>query len=692
MGCIKFENKMFKLVGASAWQLMEAKRAGFVFDNVTKQLQTCKIDKAIKLRAFADKSAESKFKKYSFTRFMRPERILYPDHITPKPYQLSSALHCLTRSPAYLADEAGLGKSFTSIMCLNTVPGRALIVCPPYLKYNWDDELKKYLIGYGVTKSVHIVENSSDNLVPMSSDVVVLPDSLLDKPRIKEFLQAGRFEWLIIDEAHRFGHADTKRTHAVTTWLTDLPNRMVFLSGTPMQNRAMELFSLIDATAPETFGRISRDEFGERFCAPKIVERFERVQGQTKKIKHVNYDGTSNHLELNQMLMKTLMIRHLKKDHLLDLPPKTRRMIFLDQPNIILKLEKELLRKHSMAELLKLDNDKAYHLGDVAKYRKEVGAVKLKNISYIVDQIESNEKPIIIFAHHIDVVEGLKTALKNYNPIVIRGGMTSKEKNIAVKEFMNGKSKRPLIGNISSMGVGLTLTRACKAIFFEHSWSSGENDQAEDRLHRISQTENVDIVYLILRNSLDERMLHSTITRQSDITKVMKPKTTKEETQMENVNSISVTIPNPTAAQIQALTSILAGTATATTATTTTTTTIAKGSLDKLVAGSTKKTKAPPKTVSTEEDEDFGEDALDEEDLELADNADDEEEDEDEPALDFATVKAACMEWRERNETSFKTILTAHNIKSIRELETKPKKWAPVYETISMKLTTARKK
>jgi SWI/SNF-related matrix-associated actin-dependent regulator 1 of chromatin subfamily A len=212
------------------------------------------------------------------------------------------------------------------------------------------------------------------------------------------------------------------------------------------------------------------------------------------------------------------MIRHLKKDVLTDLPPKTRKIIFVNEVPKLQDFERSILINHSMEELM----GEEYGLGDVARYRREVGEAKLTAaFIYINELLENSQEKIGVVAHHISIVEGLTNLLKAFNPIQIRGGLTGKEKYQRAKLFQDDPRHRVVIGNIESMGEGLTLTRAPGLVVVEPDWRPGKNEQVEDRFHRISQNQNVYVRYLVLRNSLDERMLYRVLEKQASIDQLM---------------------------------------------------------------------------------------------------------------------------------------------------------------------------
>lgn len=496
-----------------------AKKAAFKWNSQSLRWETRSHEKAVKLRRFADESAERKFKNYFITDCKPPESIPYPDHLEPTSFQLESAWHCVTRSPSYNADEAGLGKTITSVLCMNAVPGKVLVICPAYLKYNWADEITKWCTwkrGF----SILILESENDIPNTLDADITICPDSLLTSPIVFNQIRDQRYRWLFIDEAHRFKEATRKRTQALLgdqdhVGIIASAERICYLSGTPIPNgRPIELFPLLNGSAPESILWRDVTRFGKDFCNGKRVTHYERG----KVVVQWDFSGASRLKQFRKELRTKLMIRHLKKDVLIELPPKTRKIIFLDEVKELRAFEKKALQDFSLEQLLGKDHT----AGDIATYRKEVGLAKITPaFLYIQELLETSSEKLVIFAHHIDVVESLTRMLADFKPLMIRGGMKASLKAERVKLFQSKPEHRVMIGNMDALGVGNTLTAAPGVIVVEPSWVPGVNEQAEDRVHRMTQEKKVYCRYLALRNSLDERMLFRVLEKEAAINQVM---------------------------------------------------------------------------------------------------------------------------------------------------------------------------
>lgn len=526
MGTLSYESEHSKYIFIASCRegADEAKKAGLrPAVNKSLQWETRSHNKARTLRRYANASAELKLKRTFITKHEAPECIIYKDELSPKWWQIESAWHLTTRSPSLLADEAGLGKSATSILAINSVPGKALIICPPYLKWNWYDEVRQWLCSPKLKGGCAVIgdkRTASD----FNQDIIILPDSLLQRPWAMALLKkAAPFQWLIVDEWHRFKTESAKRTQALVGGMNghqaiaDMAERIALLSGTPLPNgKPIELYPTLSKLSAEAVGHRSFEDFGRTFCAGKRVTRHEGKSAFTAW----DFSGASQLEKLREELNAKAMVRHEKKDCLKDLPPKQRRLIFLDTPSHVLRLEKGALKKLSFEEL------NLSTLGDVAEYRRQVGMAKINGaVEYITDILQSDpHQKLVVAAYHVNVVEQLCERLETFNPLRIRGGMDAQEKQRRVNAFQKLKAHRVVIGNYVAMGLGLTLTAATRGVFVEPDWTPGVNEQMEDRIHRIGQNQSVLWDYLILRGSLDERMLHQALSKESNITTVMKGK------------------------------------------------------------------------------------------------------------------------------------------------------------------------
>lgn len=489
--------------------------AGFRWDKGSKVWYTRELRVATRLRAFADSRALKELNRHLLSYSPWASRIPYPPHLTPYPFQIEKAVpFILARNRCYAGMAPGTGKTICAIMALNALfeAGEidcALYVCPPFLMANVESEFEKWAtFDYRMSRYSNDVRRKEF----YHANVVIMPDSLLSADKrtkaIDGRLRTFTHNWLtvsrgalIVDEAHRFKNEESQRSIALYEGLLPHFERAVFMSGTPMPNRPMELFAVLHHAAPEIIDFRNKFEYGRYYCA-----------GYKTQFGW-DFTGASHQAELIPVIKEKFLLRIKKEDVLKDLPPKTEAVVFLsaDYPAKLAALEKQILSQHSPQDVLKSALDSPH----VATYRRMLGEIKTpKALEFIRGVLEDSDESLLVFAHHKDVVSALEEGLTKYKPLVIAGHVGSDERFRRAKLFQQDSRYRVLISNIQAGGVGFNLTKATRVIFVEYSWVPAENEQAIDRAHRIGQKGNVFAMYLVYRNSLDAKILHEVLHKQ----------------------------------------------------------------------------------------------------------------------------------------------------------------------------------
>ena len=470
--------------------------------------ETKSIQEAVRFRKVADSKAENIFK----TLMLRDLPIPSGGLLTPKGLELfdfqreRGVPYILSRNRSYLAHSPGLGKTAQAITAVSTKPGRALIICPSFLKITWAREITKWFIRD--FPSIKIVGKHVNDF---DADFVICSDAMLERDWVREGLAAQTFRYVFVDEGHRFKTPNTNRTIALfggknkkikSRGLIYKSEHVSILSGTPMLNRPIELWPMLFAMAPEVIDFMSYEEFGFRYC------------GATRNEYGWEFLGSTREDELKERLSRFMQRIH-KKDVLQDLPKKIREVVVMDEeprPKDVVAFDRKLVH------LFRRKKEKALELGEYAKLRHFNGVSKVNWSARFIKDILQNDltEQVIVFAHHRDVVEKLAKALKEFAPLVINGGVKESERTRIEDQFQSGKC-RILIGNIDAMNLGLTLTAATRVIFVEYSWTPALNEQAEDRANRIGSRWSVFCQYIVLQGSIDEDILNSNLIKQERI-------------------------------------------------------------------------------------------------------------------------------------------------------------------------------
>ena len=509
---LSFSGNMF--IFSCSFELRHiAKNAGLLWSPVLKKWYTPYYSIAINLKKYADDSALKEFKKSEIQITDVAPETVWPKGLTPRPYQLGGVAHATTRSRCLLRHDPGTGKTIEAALCMNAIPGKTLIICPPFLKINWMREINTWCVP---KRSVTLVETGEIKLYDLSVDVLIVPDSLVINSHVRQALIAHKFEWLFIDEIHRFKSHEAQRTLAVlggqkgrTNYggLIPLAKRVVGLTGTPMPARPIELWPMLNALAPQVIDHMTRFRYAEKYCNA-FFDGF-----------GWNLNGASHQDELATRLKLNFMHTVKKSEVLTELPDKIYDQVFIDSSE--LKKDVASFDKQAMADFA-IEDMTTKALGKLAAHRKDLGEAKADfAIKYIKDLLENSDESILVFAWHKSVLKKVCEKLAEFQPFLITGETPNKTRMEYVDEFQTNKNRRLFVGNIQAMGVGLTLTKATRVIFIEYSWTPSDNEQAEDRCHRIGQTRAVFIQYLVVNETIDEWVLDSIRAKQMNIKRIV---------------------------------------------------------------------------------------------------------------------------------------------------------------------------
>lgn len=422
---------------------------------------------------------------------------------TPQPYtyQTIGAVRAVFQNHTLIADEPGLGKTIQALLIAAIIkPSRILIICPPSLISNWENETRRSGIAEHTPAST-ITTITSSTRTPRSlpaSGIVITSDTLAtSRTPLARLLAAWQPSLLVYDEAHRAKNVRAKRTRTMLH-LARKAQKTVCLTGTPIVSSPLDVFPLLTMLDKTSY-------FPANFKTYYTRE---------------NYWGTPEPIpermpDLHRRLNTHVWSRRTKKGVLSDLPPKRRHTQLVDIPDTdrakaFRDVAAKLKRKgYTQAELQ--DHAKEF----VSQMRHATGILKIDPATqWITTHIEGTGRPLIAWCIHTEVIHQLADKLTHMLPhATVRTyyGATSKaERDETVRAFQAGKVD-VLIAQITAAGVGLTLTRAQDALFVETEWTPALVTQAEDRIHRITQTSPVTITTLIAQGTLDP-VIHKVLT------------------------------------------------------------------------------------------------------------------------------------------------------------------------------------
>ena len=467
-----------------------------------------------------------------------------PEGLEYLPFQRAGIAYAMGRPATLLGDEMGLGKTVEAIGVINADPSieRVLVICPASLRLNWQREIKKWL-----TRDMQIEVVGKG--FPFYANIVILNYDILSKHR--DAIREREWDLMIVDECHFlknpkairtkqvFGSYEKKKGQGWVQTVTPIQaRRRLFLTGTPIVNRPIELFPILKSIDKQRWGNWRR--FTERYC-----DAHETKYG---------YDvtGASNLGELQDTLRATCMVRRLKADVMRELPSKRRQVIELP-PNgaaDAIRTEQNLLeaqreqRSHLQAdvELAKASDDPEDYrravdalqegeqaaFNETSRVRMETAIAKVPYVNeHLNTAIDAGEK-VVVFAHHHTVIDAIMEEFGD-RAVKLDGRDSMEARDQSVRRFQENDSVRLFIGGLKAAGVGLTLTAAAHVVFAELDWVPGTLSQAEDRCHRIGQANSVLVQHLVLEGSIDATMVQTIVDKQQVIDKALDIPTDTEE-------------------------------------------------------------------------------------------------------------------------------------------------------------------
>ena len=392
----------------------------------------------------------------------------------------------LTNGRCLIGDDMGIGKTIQTLAYIGLHPETypVLVVCPANVKYNWLKEAQDWLpnISSGVVK-----DGKSE--IP-DTDIVIINYDLMRKKE-DELMEIG-FNLCVFDESHYLKNRKAQRTIA-SLELGIKSEYVICLSGTAITNRPEEFFTTLNLICPADFPSFMR--FAKRYCAA-----YHNGWGW-------DYSGSSNSEELH-LITRDFTIRRLKKEVMSELPDKIRQFIPVHPHNKDLTTYQRIQRAYLADYYAQVDSghmEPAFVLTMLTELRHHCGLLKVKEAAkWVQEYYAQTSKPIVVYAHHLDVIEALDSEL--HLPTAKITGKTSSIKRMEIIDaFQEGKIPILICSTVAAKE-GITLTAADTVVFVEREWVAAWEEQAEDRVNRIGQdSENVHAVYLTVSGTIDER-------------------------------------------------------------------------------------------------------------------------------------------------------------------------------------------
>lgn len=401
------------------------------------------------------------------------------------PHQKQSKQFLLDQKRAILADQPRVGKTLpTAAAALEHLP--ALIVCPAIAKTVWEAAFNKLSDA-----TVRVVNGKNDAMKTTQHQVVIINYDLL-----QYFNNAG-YQTLVLDECHRIKNPMAKRTKSATLLMKQI-DRVYALSGTPIPNRPVELWPILHGLGIYRGGWY---DFAARYAK------------MWKAPWGLDVSGSSNIPEL-KALMKPHVLRRKKEDVFKDYQEPQVSLITFDLPND--KREQEF-----DADALVANPNALLAFEGLAEIMKEAGMRKVGAAAEFIDDLLNAGEPVVVFAHHKDVVGKLCDELRVHKPVTVVGDTPRAQRDKAIESFQAGKTKC-IVGNIAAMSEGVDLSAADTIVFVECTWSTSALEQASSRVENIAKHGVKPMIYILtIRASLDHTVLAKILAKQNIINQII---------------------------------------------------------------------------------------------------------------------------------------------------------------------------
>lgn len=414
-----------------------------------------------------------------------------------------------------LADDMGLGKTLQIIaFLLSQKKSKSIVVVPTSVIYNWMDEFEKFapsirigLVHGSKSKRDKVLRDfkrglgikiEESNLKEKSYEkydvLLTTYGTLKNDEKAYENLS---FDYCIIDEAQNIKNPTAQATLSVK----NIKSRCnIALTGTPIENNLMELWSIFDFVMP-----------GYLFTKERFRERFILDESNLSELKS---------------LITPFILRRLKEDVLSELPEKLEKKYLVEMKgkqkqlySFYIKAIKNQLNENKSSE--KSGRDKINLFAYLTKLREICldpslvvpdytgGSSKLTVVKEIVKDASESGKKILLFSQFTSVLQKIEEDFKkeDISYLYLDGGTSAKDRVERVKKFNEDSNIKVFLISLKAGGVGLNLTSASMVIHFDPWWNPAVEDQATDRAHRFGQENKVEVIKLVAKDTIEEKIV-----------------------------------------------------------------------------------------------------------------------------------------------------------------------------------------
>ena len=420
-----------------------------------------------------------------------------------------------------LADDMGLGKTLQTIGLLAWAKGEmdedklSLVVAPTSVVPNWEREIQKFapslecVVWQGPDR-----HDRRDDL--KTADVMITSYALLR--RDEEFLQTLNLRYVILDEAQHIKNPLSQTARAAKKLASE---RRLALTGTPIENRLSELWSIFDFVSPGLLGQLKTFE-------EKVARPIDRGDDETaRKLRNT---------------IQPFVLRRLKRDVAVDLPAKIEQEIVVplaDSQQGLYKQILEQVRKSVLSEVESKGIAKAHIqiLAALTRLRQvacdprlmkledqdfgDADSGKLGALREIVSEAVAGEHRVLVFSQFVQMLQLIRKALDADGVKYEYLDGSTDDRMERVDRFNADPSIPVFLISLKAGGTGLNLTGADTVVHFDPWWNPAVEDQATDRAHRIGQDKVVTVYRLIAAGTVEEKILDLSEKKRSLVSNVL---------------------------------------------------------------------------------------------------------------------------------------------------------------------------
>ncbi len=393
----------------------------------------------------------------------------------------------LAQVGAILADDMGLGKT---VQALSILEGKTLVICPRSVVHNWISEIKRFRPSLNCE-----VYHGQGRTLNASQGVTVTTYALLrlDNKELRKI----NWDNVILDEAQAIKNPDSQAAEAAC--LLPCSFRLV-LTGTPIENRLEELWSLMHFANPGVLGTLS--SFKTRFSAPIATG----AAGPTERLRN---------------LVRPFVLRRLKRDVLPELPPRTDDILWVELDETERDVYNSLLWEARNVALKRIQTDggvfaaleallrlrqAACHLGLLPNHDEQTSS-KVERLGESVEEIVQEGHRAIVFSQWTSMLSKIEPVMSSRGIEFARLDGSTRDRKGVVETFQGESGAPVLLASLQAGGTGLNLTGADHVYLTDPWWNPATEDQAAGRAHRIGQERPVFVHRLVAKDTVEERII-----------------------------------------------------------------------------------------------------------------------------------------------------------------------------------------